>query len=175
MPAGRPRKFKTAAALRRAADRYFDSISYVQDVKDLLNMAGEPVKLLRYVQPPTVTGLCLHLGIDRSTWQNYGDESRDPETAAVVRYVRQRIEAWLEQELLSRDKSVQGIIFNLQNNYGWRARSELELGRETRASMQLSDMSLQDKLSAIAEAARHIDAGGAEDGTPSVGCADSSL
>ena len=42
----------------------------------------------------------------------------------------------LEQELLTREKGVQGIIFNLQNNYGWKQKQEVELGKDTRESMK---------------------------------------
>ena len=46
------------------------------------------------------------------------------------------MEAYLEQELLTREKSVQGLIFNLQNNFGWKQKQEVELGRDTRESMK---------------------------------------
>lgn len=69
---------------------------------------------------------------------------------------RGRIEAWLEEQLLTREKGVQGIIFNLQNNYGWRQKQEVELGDKTRKSIQTEGMSLQDKLAAIAAARESI-------------------
>lgn len=90
---------------------------------------------MQYVVPPSIAGLCLQLGIDRSTWQNYADPALHPELADVAAEARARIEAYLEQELLTREKGLQGIIFNLQNNYGWRQKQEVELGEKTRSSM----------------------------------------
>lgn len=64
---------------------------------------------------------------------------------------RARIEAYLEQELLTREKGLQGIIFNLQNNYGWRQKQEVELGEKTRSSMGAGEMRIADKLALLAE------------------------
>ena len=64
---------------------------------------------------------------------------------------RARIEAYLEQELLTREKGLQGIIFNLQNNYGWRQKQEVELGEKTRSSMGTGELRIADKLALLAE------------------------
>ncbi len=64
---------------------------------------------------------------------------------------RARIEAYLEQELLTREKGLQGIIFNLQNNYGWRQKQEVELGEKTRSSMGAGELRIADKLALLAE------------------------
>ena len=100
------------------------------------NDDGEEIKVVQFVVPPSVTGMCLYLGIDRSTWQNYADAALHPELAGICQGARTRIEAYLEQELLTREKGVQGIIFNLQNNYGWKQKQEVELGKDTRESMK---------------------------------------
>ena len=47
----------------------------------------------------------------------------------------------------------QGIIFNLQNNYGWRQKQEVELGEQTRKSAAAENLSLQEKLAVIAQVA----------------------
>ena len=101
----------------------------------LRNLVRE-IKVVQFVVPPSVTGMCLYLGIDRSTWQNYADAALHPELAGICQGARTRIEAYLEQELLTREKGVQGIIFNLQNNYGWKQKQEVELGKDTRESMK---------------------------------------
>ena len=60
------------------------------------------------------------------------------------------MEAYLEEQLLTREKNVQGLIFNLQNNYGWREKREVELGGETRrtvaGSAQARPMSIAEKM-----------------------------
>lgn len=134
---GRPRKY-TRKGLREALEHYFRSISRTVAARDaagriIRNDDGEEFRTVEYAVPPSITGLCLRLGIDRSTWQNYCDSR---ETAELCREARLRIEAYLEQELLTRRKGLQGVIFNLQNNYGWKQKQEVELGKDTRESMK---------------------------------------
>lgn len=158
MKVGRPKKYKTKKALADAIERYFRSISRTIQAQEALtgtiiyNDDGEAIMLTQYIRPPSVTGLCLHLGIDRSTWQNYCDETLHPEFTEVTGMTRSRIEAWLEEQLLIREKGVQGIIFNLQNNYGWKQKQEVELGEKTRKSAAAQGMSVYDKMAVIAAA-----------------------
>lgn len=161
MKTGRPKKYKSKKALADAIDGYFRSISRTIEVKDVTgetvyNDDGESIRRVQFVVPPSISGLCIHLGIDRSTWQNYCDGDLHPEFREVTALTRGRIEAWLEEQLLTREKGVQGIIFNLQNNYGWRQKQEVELGDKTRKSIQTEGMSLQDKLAAIAQARENM-------------------
>ena len=140
MTAGRKKKY-TKKTLQEAIEGYFRSISRTVPVRDdagdiVRNDDGEDIRVVQFAVPPSITGLCLHLGIDRSTWQNYADAEKHPELTGICQGARTRIEAYLEQELLTREKSVQGIIFNLQNNYGWKQKQEVELGRDTRESMK---------------------------------------
>lgn len=173
---GRPKKY-TDKSFEEAVERYFASISTTVPARDgngnvLRSDGGEPISVRVYAVPPTISGLCLSLGIDRSTWQNYGNREEEPNKARVVMAARARMEAYLEEQLLTREKSVQGIIFNLQNNYGWKNKVEMEIGEETRKS-GIGSMSLEEKMAAIREAARNMNELKAE--TPSVGRADSSL
>ena len=153
-----PRKRKyNAKTLEAAVEEYFDSISFsavarLPDGTEIANDAGQPVVLRRWAAPPTVGGLCLYLGIDRRTWCNYCDARQHPELREITGRARLIMETWLESELCTRDKNVQGLIFSLQNNYGWRQRQEVDIGEETRRD--LSSMSLSQKLAAIATAAR---------------------
>ena len=155
MAAGRPKKY-TRKKLREETERYFRSISRTIPARDdtggvIRNDDGDEIMLLQYVVPPSIAGLCLQLGIDRSTWQNYADPALHPELADVAAEARARIEAYLEQELLTREKGLQGIIFNLQNNYGWRQKQEVELGEKTRSSMSAGELRIADKLALLAE------------------------
>lgn len=175
MPAGRPKKYKTAAALWKAVEGYFTSISRTETaaewvdtgekdawghpVKELQEMKtdkGEPITYRRYVLPPTVSGLCQALGIHRSTWWEYCDGDKYPEFQDVVTMAQERICGWNEEQLVTR-KDVRGIIFALQNNYGWKQKQEVELGEKTRESME--KVSYQDKRSFLRALAPEEDYG----------------
>lgn len=161
MKTGRPKKYSTKKALEDAIEKYFHSISRTIELRGMdgeviLNDDGDAIRKVQFVLPPSISGLCIHLGIDRSTWNNYCDEEQHPEFRGVTAMTRARIEAWLEEQLLTREKGVQGIIFNLQNNYGWRQKQEVELGEKTRKTVQEEGLSLQDKLAAIAQAKESI-------------------
>ena len=115
MAAGRPKKY-TKKKLREETERYFRSISRTILARDntggiIRNDDGDEIQILQYVVPPSIAGLCLQLGIDRSTWQNYADPALHPELADVAAEARARIEAYLEQELLTREKGLQGMIY----------------------------------------------------------------
>lgn len=162
MGAGRPKKYGSKKALADAIDRYFRSISRTIHAKDaktgkpIYNDDGEPIMITQYIKPPTVSALCLYLGIDRATWFRYCDGQLHPEFESVTAKTKERIEAYLEEQLLTRERGVQGVIFNLQNNYGWRQRQEVELGEKTRKSAAVSDMSIREKLAFISQAAARI-------------------
>lgn len=169
MGAGRPKKY-TKKGLEKAVEGYFASISRKVRVLDddgeaVCNDVGESIWVTEYIRPPTVGGLCLYLGIDRSTWQNYADGRLHPEFREITAYARMRMEAYLEEQLLTREKNVQGLIFNLQNNYGWREKREVELGGETRRtvaeSAQARPMSIAEKMAVLREASKAL--GGAEE------------
>lgn len=173
---GRPRKY-TAAALRAAADAYFRSITTMTPISDalgenILDIDGNPIVKTVYVIPPTISGLCLKLGIDRRTWQNYADpeknggkQGRPSAHSRVCDDVKLKIEAYLNEQLLLREKSVQGIIFNLSNNFGWSEKHEhsqkVELGEETRKAVS-QNLTLDEKFALIREAAAEI--AGRDDG-----------
>lgn len=157
---GRPKKYKTEAAFRKAVSGYFDGITVMAEME----IFGQVVKRLCYTEPPSVSALCLQLGINRRTWANYSDPEKNPEFADVCEEVKLRIEAYLENELISRTKgSVQGIIFDLQNNHDWKQKSEVELGEKTRAATA-EGLSLSEKIALIKEAAAKIESEKADGG-----------
>lgn len=161
MPAGRPKKY-TAKTLEQAVNRYFKSISCTRNAMDLegnqiFNDDGEPITYTAYVRPPSISALCLSLGIEKRTWANYAEQET---MAPVVENTKARVEAYLEEQLTIREKGVQGIIFNLQNNYGWKQKQEVELGEKTRKDLNVQSMSLEEKLDACRKAAAMFRDGG---------------
>lgn len=161
----------TPAAFGRAVDRYFAGISrrvavqeyvptgrYTQkgmpilEPRDVKNDAGEVVMQREYLLPPSVGDLCLHLGISRATWARYAATDGYRE---VCDEAKLRVEAYLEQKLLTGDpKAQKGIIFNLQANFDWRERKELELGAETREML-----SMDEKIALLREVASDFSGG----------------
>ncbi len=155
---GRETKYKTNKALRDAVEKYFNSISRTAPVTEkvptgelderghmifetqpVMNDLGEIMLRKEYVIPPTVSGLCEYLGIHRSTWANYCDQEKHPEFFDTTTRARGRMRAYLEEQLLTR-KDVRGIIFDLQNNYGYSEKREVELG--TRATAAIGSVGL---------------------------------
>ena len=143
------RYYDTQDDLREACERYFDSISAEETTVD----AGGRERTVRvWLEPPLMSELMLALHISRKTWSRY---AAMPELADVCEWAKGVVEGWLERQLVLRDKSVNGLVFDLQNNFGWRERTEQELGPETRAhEAALADLSLAQRLDAMRAAAR---------------------
>ena len=143
---GRPKEY-TPEKLLRGVRRYFDSITREVQMKEPVdtgkkddhghtvfemvpveNKLGKPVMITEYLVPPSKGELSLFLGIHRSTWDNYHDHSTYPELAPIVEAADAMIQAWNEHQLLTRSgKDVKGIIFNLENNYGYRERIDAKV------------------------------------------------
>jgi hypothetical protein len=144
---GAPKKYKTAAALRRAIDTYFRAITYKQTLtelydtgertnkgkpileeRELCDMDGKPIRVVRYAVAPTRQGICLALKISKDTWENYRDPAQSetyPGFAEVCEAAELRIETYLAEQVVERHGNVNGIVFNLQNNYGWREKKDI--------------------------------------------------
>ena len=140
------RQYKSARALQRGLEDYFQSIRRTVEVTEnvptgerdekghviyapvkVINDKGEVMTRQEYFQPPSVGGACRHLGISRRTWVRYGqDESLGP----VIQSAKEEMLRWNEEELLLREgKNVRGIVFNLEMNYyGREEKSESEGG-----------------------------------------------
>ncbi len=159
---GRDKRFN-GKSFEAAVNRYFKSITRTKtaqeriptgekdkdgheifEFKDICNDKGKPIKFTEYVVPPSVTALCLFLGIHRDTFASY---AKQEEFSDTVTRARGRIEAYLEEQLMT-GKKVQGVIFQLKNNYGWKDQRELELGKETRETMA-ENLSLAEKMALI--------------------------
>ena len=103
---GRPKGSKkyTAGGFRNACKAYFDSISYecpvmrqkaeIDDAgfpvlddyghvkyrhEPIVTAAGKEATELRWIEPPSVQGLCLYLGIDTATFWRYTKPDTDDE------------------------------------------------------------------------------------------------
>ena len=126
------------------------------DGEQVINADGEGVVKVQYAVPPSVVSMCLYLGIDKRTWANYCDAKKHPEFAEVTSRAMMRHEAYLVEQSILREKSVSGILFNLENNYGYRQKKEVELGEATREVMGTEPISLREKLMAIAAASADI-------------------
>ena len=133
-------KYGSSKAREAAARRYFDGISRVKTVTEqvptgeidryghqvfreetVVNALGEPVRITEFVEPPTVGGLCAALGISRTTWMHY----HSGKTQEAAEWIDDVLRTWNERELLTREgRNIQGIVFNLKNNYGYSDRPE---------------------------------------------------
>ena len=152
----RNKKYKTEKAFQKAVDGYFDAISRIVPVNEISSHDALPRRVKsasgsimhhrEYLIPPSISSLCLHIGISRQTFSEYSECYSE-----VVADARLKIECYLEEQLLTRRKGVQGIIFNLQNNYGWREKKEVELGDKTRRDV-LDGMSVEEKIALIRSA-----------------------
>ena len=138
---GRRRKYETAKAFEKAVKLYFSGISQIVPLKvDVLvgytnsgkkkyklepitDDDGKMVMTYRYFKPPSVTGLCLHLGMSREALREYGEREGYGE---AVRLAKLRIEDYLAEELMMRTSSVEGVKFNLSHNFGWSEKQRLE-------------------------------------------------
>lgn len=129
----RPKKY-TEKALRKAVDRYFDSISREITIKEKVptgkkdswgheifelvtvkNKLGQDATKTEYLVPPTFGGLCAYLQIDASTWSRWTKEV--PEFKEIVERARDRILAWRQEQVLVR-KDVKGLIWDMEVNFG---------------------------------------------------------
>lgn len=130
---GRPRVYETPEELQEAVEAYFDSISRTVDAVELVdsgrrdssghvvyepvkicNDDGEIIRKVEFILPPTVTDLCLYLGITRQTWVNYANREGYRQ---VTDWAKARVESYLRRESLTRTKGLQGVIFNLEQNF----------------------------------------------------------
>ena len=121
---------------------------FVYKLREVENDDGDVIKQVEFVIPPSITELCLYLGISRETWRRY--VGSDEEFAAVGEWVRSKIRGYLERELMTRKKGLQGVIFNLQNNY---SEGETIIAGSTAAE---ANMTTDEKLKLIKQVAERI-------------------
>lgn len=110
---GPDHKYESAQALQRDIDAYFTACRESDEF-------------------PTVTGLCLWLGISDETWARYGgrraidNENHSQQHVDLVKDATRRIEAtWASR--LARQGQAAGAIFYLKNCHGWRDIQEINV------------------------------------------------
>lgn len=154
---GRKRKY-SPKDFKQAVDKYFRSITFVKPVcdeggKPIRDLDGNEIKLLEFADAPSLGALRRKLGISADTWAEY---SRLDGYCEVCADARERIECWLERELVTRCKGVEGIKFNLANNYGWNSesRKRIELSHAdgtASGSEKEKQLSMDEKIAVISE------------------------
>ena len=157
----RKRKYTTSTALGKAVNAYFDSVSHTEyvTVGDSINPrrvrsdSGTYITKREFFVSPSISALCLYLGISRQTWSEYSDPKKNPEFAEVCEYAKLIIAVYLEEQLNTRRKGVQGIIFNLKNNYGWIDKADASVPEQSAEDDELEGMSFDEKVSLISETA----------------------
>lgn len=156
----RKKKYRTAAALEKAVNAYFDSVSHTEYVtcgddknpRRVRSDSGTYIHKREFLVPPSISALCLHIGISRQTWSEYSDPKKNPEFAEVCEMAKLVIEVYLEEQLLSRRKGVQGIMFNLKNNFGWSERTDSSVNEDEDPGEELLEgMSFDEKIALISE------------------------
>ena len=107
MAQGRPLKYRSKKKLEAAIEEYFRNCDATE-------------------KPYTMSGLAVHLGIDRRTLLNYG--SRE-EFFPTIKKARDKVESYAEEQLYLSSHTA-GVIFNLKNNFGWKDRAEIDINAE---------------------------------------------
>lgn len=173
----------TAATLGKACERYFAAITRRVKVTEMVdsgkrddkghvilipvpvkNTLGEEVEVTEYIIPPSMHELHVFLGIDKSTWSRYMAESED--YARVGAWVFERMKAWNEHEMLTREgKNLKGILFNLTNNYGYSEKKEVELGERATKTVTAVSIPLEDRQEMLRELMQEFERDEREDGS----------
>ena len=155
------RKYTTANALCEKINEYFDAISTEEEV-ERIEFRGtdedghkiyEPVPVFKrngermmrtvWYTPPTVGGMCQHLGITRKTLSEYA--RRGGAYAVAVEHARSRVVTYLEEKISDPDiKNVKGVQLALES---------LLAVLEEEAMITRKKLSTADYASLLAEAA----------------------
>ena len=121
----------------------------------VISASGKPVMRVEWIEPPSIIGLCLFLGIDRSTFFRWCNppEDADEETKRfcnIATRARGRIEAYLTAR--TEDKAAaRGAIANLEANFGWKRRKEIGLDEQTQRAVAAAGMTADEKLAVLRE------------------------
>jgi len=100
---GRPLLFSTVQELETKLDDYFETMKTTRDI-------------------PTITGMAVHLDVDRKTLLNYSNKD---EFFPALKRAKAKCEAALESRALLGGLNPAMTIFSLKNNYGWVDKQEV--------------------------------------------------
>ena len=95
---------KNAAALKRGAKKYFDAISLIEAVERSRYGAVKTVLL----EPPTIDGLCLYLGLSPARWCALLDGRYGTQLQEAALWAELIISNFLSLELLTKAKGTDG-------------------------------------------------------------------
>lgn len=155
---GRYKKYRSAKVFAAAVEAYFDKITYMEPARHpdawvsgkyikgepILDAQGNEIMVTKYVVPMSVIGLQNCIGISRETWSNYSDI---PAYAEIIEYARRRIEEYLNQMLIEMGRDNKGVIFSLENNFGYREKRDDTVHQTT---ADISDtLTPEEKLEAL--------------------------
>ena len=98
------------------------------------------------IQPPTLSGLALYLGVTRRTLANYiadaeredgqkPNKKRSAQCAHLIMLAKAQMEQYLEEQLLMRSKT-HGVEFALQNGYGWGQKQTVDVKSDVKAEVK---------------------------------------
>lgn len=105
---GQPRKIKSVDEMEKLIDRYF---------LDICNKENRP----------TVEGLAIHLGfLSRQSLLNY--EGYGKEYKNSLKRAKLYIESQIVQGAMTGKLNSHFCTFSLKNNFGWKEKTELEVG-----------------------------------------------
>lgn len=132
---GAPKIYGTPQALAKGCEKYFASISRVEELvnpmtgKPECSSLGQPIEQVVWLTQPSMGALARSLGISDRTLRNY---EADGELAPVVEWAKGVCRDWLLEQVTTRQKgSLNGLIFVLENNYGMREQLSVEHSGQT--------------------------------------------
>ena len=135
---GAPKIYADAEALAKGCERYFASISRVEEQVNPItgepecSSLGKPIERVVWLTQPSMGGLARSLGISDRTLRHYAEDTDDPggtgnTKAAVVEWAKSICRDWLLEQVTTREKgSLSGLIFVLENNYGMKEQLSVE-------------------------------------------------
>lgn len=128
---GAPKVYATVEELARGCEKYFASISRVEQLcnpvtgEQELNSLGKPIERVVWLSQPSMGGLARSLGVSDRTLRNYAEDTEN--LGPVVEWAKGVCRDWLLEEVTTREKgSLNGLIFVLENNYGMKEQVAVE-------------------------------------------------
>ncbi len=119
---------------------------------------GTPVMKTVWTESPSVIGLSLFIGVDRSTLYRWKENpgkgtltTSEKRICNILTHAWGRIEAYLTAKVED-GKAARGAIANLEANFGWKRRREVGLDAETAQVIEkTAEMTMGQKLALLTE------------------------